>query len=73
MSEYKEFLNEKNKLDELFDEGYIVKNINENLSGMYIEFSSPESVAKETVMILLMTTEARKYISTKLFYASVSV
>ncbi|MER1998553.1 MAG: hypothetical protein ABS882_02170 [Lysinibacillus sp.] len=66
MSEYKEYIEEKQMLERYFELGYKVTAINENLSGMYIEFSSPESIQQT---ILLTTAEARKLIATKLFYA----
>lgn len=66
MSEYKEFLEEKNKVDHYFDEGYEILHIKETLSGMFIEFTSPK---EKSATLLLTTAEARKYIATILLYA----
>lgn len=66
MSEYKEYIEEKQSIDQYFSKGYTITAVDENLSGMYIEFTSPNAL-KET--ILLTTAEARKYIATKMIYS----
>ncbi len=62
MSEYTMFLEEKNKIDYFFDQGYKMQSLYENLSGTFIEFSLNE----ENVQLQLVTPEGRKYIATKL-------
>ena len=67
MTEYEEFLEEKKKIDNYFREDYKVHNVYENLSGMFIEFTSiDDSFEQEVVQLQLVTSEARKYISTLL-------
>lgn len=62
MSEYNIFLEEKNKIDHFFDQGYQLQSLFENLSGMFVEFSLNE----ENIQLQLVTPEGRKYIATKL-------
>ncbi len=42
MSEYLEFVEEKNKIERYFEEGYEIHSITENFSGTLIEFTSPK-------------------------------
>nr|WP_106783061.1 hypothetical protein [Lysinibacillus timonensis] len=69
MSEFLEFKEEKNKIDRYFAEGYEVNSITENLSGTLIEFASSKLDGKDTIQLLLITPEARKYIATRLIYS----
>lgn len=62
MSEYNNFLEEKNKIDHFFDQGYQMQSLFENLSGTFVEFSLNE----ENVQLQLVTPEGRKYIASKL-------
>lgn len=59
MSEYQDFLNERDKIDYLIQKGYTIKSINENLSGAFVDFQKDDVI--ETLHIL--TPEGRKYFS----------
>jgi hypothetical protein len=59
MSEYQDFLNERDKIDYLIQKGYKIKSINENLSGAFVDFQKDDVI--ETLHIL--TPDARKYFS----------
>lgn len=60
MSEYKAFLQERDRIDFLVGEGYKITNITEHLNGDFVEFTKSEE-EKETLHII--TPEARKYFS----------
>jgi hypothetical protein len=60
LSEYQEFLQERDRLDFMIQKGYRIKNVIENLSGAFVEFENPEG-ENETLQIL--TPDARKYFS----------
>ena len=67
MSEYKLFLDEKNKIDHYFDRGFQIINIFENMSGTFVDFIGYDgSNQKHIDQIQLLTAEARKYITSKL-------
>lgn len=69
MSEYQEFIEEKDKINRYFKEGYEMHSITENLSGTLVEFAPPKFNGKDMVQLLLVTPEARKYIVTILMYS----
>ncbi|MEH7886918.1 hypothetical protein V7654_21675 [Bacillus sp. JJ1609] len=60
MSEYQEFLQERDRLDFMLQKGYRIKNVVENLSGAFVEFENSKG-EHETLQIL--TPDARKYFS----------
>ncbi|RSD28966.1 hypothetical protein [Mesobacillus subterraneus] len=60
MSEYQDFLQERDRLDFMIQQGYSIKNIIENLSGAFVELENKEG-EKETLQIL--TPDGRKYFS----------
>ena len=60
MSEYQEFLQERDRIDFLIQQGYRIMNVTENLSGAFVDFEKNEAV-NETLQIL--TPDARKYFS----------
>ncbi|RIW28563.1 hypothetical protein D3H55_21560 [Bacillus salacetis] len=60
MSEYQEFLGERDKIDYLIQEGYTIEKVSENLSGAFVLFSHPE---KEKTTLHVKTANARKYFS----------
>lgn len=68
MSDYQQFLQERDRIDFLIGKGFKIKSISENLSGSFVEFEKKEDsqseVGKETLHIL--TAEARKYFAVKL-------
>lgn len=63
MSEYQDFLQERDRLDYMVQQGYQIKNVVENLSGAFVEFENAEGES-ETLQIL--TPDARKYFSVML-------
>ncbi|MDF0725485.1 hypothetical protein PY093_02010 [Cytobacillus sp. S13-E01] len=62
MSDYQEFLQERDRIDFLLQKGYTIKNITENLSGAFVDFEKGDKI--ETLHIL--TADARKYFSVAL-------
>jgi hypothetical protein len=66
MSSYKEFLEEKQKIDELLAKGYQISAVRENLSGAFVEFvpaANSLTLAGEKVELHILTADARKYFS----------
>jgi hypothetical protein len=61
MSEYQQFLVERNKVDFLMQKGYRISDILENLNGSYVDFIHPDDQSKETLHI--STANGRKYFS----------
>ena len=59
MSEYKIFLQERDRIDFLVQQGYKITNITENLNGSLVEFGKGTEDEKETLHII--TPEGRKY------------
>jgi hypothetical protein len=68
MSEYEQYLQERDRIDLLIEKGYKIKKITENLSGAMVEFAKSESQSKETKSetLHILTPNARKYFSVKL-------
>ncbi|MBB6452540.1 hypothetical protein HNQ94_000985 [Salirhabdus euzebyi] len=68
MSEYQDFLHERDRIDFLLQKGYKITNVTENLSGAFVDFEkSGESngeAPRETLHIL--NADARKYFSAML-------
>ncbi|WLD92581.1 hypothetical protein [Alkalihalobacillus sp. AL-G] len=60
MSEYKEFLSEREKIDYLLEKGFDIKRIQENLSGAFVRFQASD---RETETLHVKTAEGRKYVS----------
>jgi len=58
MSEYKQFLQERDHIDFLIGKGYKITTVKENLSGDFVQFVKDEE-NKETLHIV--TPEGRKY------------
>lgn len=70
MAAYQEFLGEKNKIDKLIAEGFVVEHILENLDGALVRFKcldSTENDEEKVTTLHLSTADARKYLSTLLF------
>ncbi|GGF15087.1 hypothetical protein GCM10010954_12100 [Halobacillus andaensis] len=69
MSSYREFALEREKIDFLLEQGYVMTAVTENLSGAFIEFTyegnDPKKEKKERLQIL--HPDSRKYFSTILF------
>ena len=73
MSEYQQFLQEREQIDFLIDKGYKIKNITENLNGAVVEFEKVESSDEKSFETLhIQTPNARKYFSVKLIQQQVS-
>ena len=67
MSEYLQFLNERDQIDLLMQKGYRMKRVTETLNGDLVEFESCENQEENKRETLLITTpNARKYFSVKL-------
>lgn len=63
MSEYKEYLQERDRIDYLTQKGYKMKNITENLSGAFLDFEKREDSIIEKETLQIVTPEGRKYIA----------
>ncbi|RID83536.1 hypothetical protein D1953_15840 [Peribacillus asahii] len=67
MSEYQEYVKERDQIDFLIQNGYRVKYITENLDGALVEFEKSENSSERKKEILnILTPNARKYLSAKL-------
>jgi hypothetical protein len=71
MSEHKQFLTERERIDLLIQKGYRMSHIFEDLNGSYVDFIHPESQVKETLHI--STANGRKYFSSILIKQNNSV
>lgn len=60
MSEYKIYLQERDRIDFLIGKGYKITNIVENLNGSYVEFGK-DSEDDEKEVLHIVTPEGRKY------------
>ncbi len=60
MSDYKEYLSEREQIDRMFEIGYSIENVQENLSGALVMF---EKIGSETETLHIKTADARKYFS----------
>ncbi|NLY79005.1 MAG: hypothetical protein GX072_03595 [Lysinibacillus sp.] len=61
--EYKQFLKEKEKIEECFKKGLKIEKIYENLDGTFVKFEKCDDE------IQLTTPDARKFVVTKLLHA----
>ncbi|BCB03468.1 hypothetical protein [Bacillus sp. KH172YL63] len=68
MSDYQEFLNERDKIDFLLQKGFSIEKVTENLSGAFVVFKHAES--KRSATLHVKTANARKYFSTLLVHQS---
>jgi hypothetical protein len=64
MSEYRQYLEEKQKIDILIQKGYRINSIHEHLDGATVEFLHQNE--KEIETLLIGTANARKYFSSVL-------
>ncbi|MGJ7922655.1 hypothetical protein [Neobacillus sp. LXY-4] len=66
MSEYKQFLIEREQIDSLIQKGYKIFSVNEDLNGSQVEFlkSGSDNELMETLHII--SPGGRKYFSVKL-------
>lgn len=64
MSEYQEFLQERDRIDFLIQQGYRINHITENLSGAFVNFEKvEESGETQSETLQIVTPDARKYFS----------
>lgn len=63
MSAFDEFAKEQGEVDGLLFKGYTIAGIQEDLDGARIKFVRGEP-AKSAVELLLLTADARKYVTT---------
>ncbi|ASK64362.1 hypothetical protein CFK37_09900 [Virgibacillus phasianinus] len=65
MSHHKEFLLEKEKIDNLYNKGYRITAVNETLSGAFVEFSRViEKKILEKEELQFLNPDTRIYFST---------
>lgn len=64
MSDYQQFLNERDKIDFLIQKGYRINKVIENLDGAYVDFLHPHDKIIQTLQI--ETANGRKYFSSLL-------
>lgn len=60
MSEYTQFVVERDRIDELIEKGFTIHWVKENLSGAFVEFRTPDG---EVETLHVKTAEGRKYFS----------
>lgn len=65
MSAYAEYAKEQQEIDGLIFKGYTITSIQEDLDGARVMFVRGES-AKSSIELLLLTADARKYVTTLL-------
>lgn len=63
MSDYQQYLAERDKIDFLLQKGHRIKSVQENLSGAFVEFEKLNDSNKETETLHILTADARKYFS----------
>ncbi|MGJ7910048.1 hypothetical protein [Neobacillus sp. LXY-1] len=61
MSDYQQFLEERDKIDFLIQKGYMIQSVTEHLNGATVEFVHPDGHESET--LLVGNANARKYFS----------
>lgn len=68
MSEYKQFIIEKNKIDSLIEQGFQFSHVMEGLDGTFIDFYKLDRTGKKIIRRLhLQMAESRKYMASLLF------
>lgn len=65
MSSYNEFVAEREKIDFLIEQDYVIKGVTENLSGAYVEFEyrGNDSSKNKTEVLHFLHADTRKYFS----------
>jgi hypothetical protein len=71
MSDYQQYLNERDKLDFFIQKGFRINAVHEHLNGASVEFYHPSSKEKET--LLIGTANARKYFSSLLIKQNLGI
>lgn len=66
MSDHREFEAEREKIDFLLEQGYVISGVTENLSGAFVEFQykGNDSDKSEKERLHILHPDARKYFST---------
>ncbi|MGM9928482.1 MAG: hypothetical protein ACI35P_11090 [Bacillus sp. (in: firmicutes)] len=64
MSEYTQYLSERNDIDGLLQKGYVICSVKEDLNGSVVEFINKETKLKE--VLIIKNANARKYFSSML-------
>ncbi|WP_158737965.1 hypothetical protein [Alteribacillus sp. YIM 98480] len=59
MHEHKEFLEEKEQIDRLINNGFFITDVTENLEGAFVQFSN----GADTEQLHIQSASARKYFS----------
>lgn len=64
LSDYQQFLQERDRVDFFIKNGFKIKKVTENLSGAFVLFEKEmDSGEKEVETIQIVTADARKYFS----------
>ncbi|MTT30703.1 hypothetical protein GMB86_01570 [Terrilactibacillus sp. BCM23-1] len=68
MHEHQLFMEEKERIDNLVEQGYKITGIEENLSGAYVHFDyiDHDNRNVETQILHVLSADARKYFTTLL-------
>lgn len=66
MSDYQQYLHERDQVDFFIQKGFNIKKVTENLSGAFVLFEKESaSGEKEVETIQILTADARKYFSVR--------
>ncbi|WP_066049208.1 hypothetical protein [Robertmurraya korlensis] len=63
MSEYQQYLQERDKIDFFIQKGFTIKSVTETLNGSFVDFVNEQTEEKERVTLHVATAEGRKYFS----------
>ena len=66
MSNYHEYMAEREKIDFLLQKGFKITAVTENLSGAFVTFERIEKNQTEQETLHILTADARKYFSSVL-------
>ncbi|MDR7073577.1 hypothetical protein [Fictibacillus barbaricus] len=70
MSDYQDYMLEREKMDYMMEKGYKIKDVMENLSGAFVQF---EKSKDDAVTIHIKTADGRKYFSNLILLQNRSV
>jgi hypothetical protein len=63
LSDYQQYVTEREKIDFLIQKGFCIKGVLENLSGAFVQFEKGTGKGRETETLHILTAEGRKYFS----------
>ncbi len=63
MSDYQHYLKEKERINDLIESGYRIKEVIENLSGSFVQFEKETKGEQDIKELHIVTADARKYFS----------